>query len=61
MGALVQSAANWTASHQSANPVGLHLLSAWNEFDEGHFIGPVLAEFGGASRLEAIGKVITRS
>lgn len=58
MGALVQRAWAWSAAHPDANPAQLHLLSAWNEYDEGHFIGPVLPEFGGASRLEGIGSVL---
>ncbi len=58
MGALVKAAANWSTAHSNANPAGVHLISAWNEFDEGHFISPVLAQFGGASRLEGIGLVL---
>ncbi len=58
MGALVKSAAEWSIAHPDSNPAGVHLLSAWNEFDEGHFIAPVLEEFGGAARLEGIGRVI---
>lgn len=58
MGALVKSAAEWSIAHPEANPTGVHLLSAWNEFDEGHFIGPVLEQFGGAARLEGIGRVL---
>ena len=56
MGAFVASALNWTLAHPAANPAKVHLLSAWNEFDEGHFIGPTLLD--GAARLEAIGAVL---
>eukprot|EP01048_Picozoa_sp_COSAG05_P006845 COSAG05_NODE_463_length_9555_cov_35.796108_1_plen_60_part_00 len=31
---------------------------AGNEYDEGHFIAPQLAKYGGAEKLEAIKKAI---
>jgi hypothetical protein len=34
------------------------LLSAWNEYDEGHWIGAVLPEYGGNARLDAIAGVL---
>lgn len=58
LGAFVQRAASWTERNAAANPARVHLLSAWNEFDEGHWIGAVLPEFGGNARLEAIGAVL---
>ena len=33
LGAFVQSALDWTASHPHSNPSGCHLLSAWNVRD----------------------------
>lgn len=35
LGALVGAAQNWTTAHAASNPTRVHLLSAWNEFDEG--------------------------
>jgi len=59
MGSMVEAAIQWTLNeHPTDNPAKVHLLSAWNEYDEGHFIGPVRAEFGGAARLAAIGAVL---
>jgi hypothetical protein len=58
LGDFVARAAAWTASNPGANPAGVHLLSAWNEYDEGHWIGAVLPQFGGNARLEAIGNVL---
>lgn len=58
LGAFVARAAAWTDANPSANPAGVHLLSAWNEYDEGHWIGAVLPQFGGNARLEAIGSVL---
>ena len=34
MGDLVSRAWAWSAAHPQANPAQLHLLSAWNEYDE---------------------------
>ena len=46
----------------SANPASaeanMMILSAWNEHDEGHWIEPALAKYGGAEKLEAIKKAI---
>ena len=56
----VQAAIDWDARHKSVNPARCFLLSAWNEYDEGHYVGAVLPQFGGNARLEAIGKVLTR-
>jgi len=38
--------------------VNMMLLSAWNEYDEGHFVAPVLDKYGGAEKLEAIKRAI---
>lgn len=56
--ALVAAAQAWTRAHPAANPAGVHLLSAWNEYDEGHFIGPVWPQHGGCARLDAIARVL---
>ena len=58
LGALAAAAAAWTRAHAVANPTGCHLLSAINEYDEGHWIGAVRPEFGGNARLEAIGSAL---
>ena len=42
----------------AAVPTGVALLSAWNEYDEGHWIGAVLPEYGGNARLDAIAGVL---
>lgn len=49
----VALALNWTLSHANVTPAGI-LLSAWNEFAEGHYIGPNLPQYGGDERLQAI-------
>lgn len=46
-----------------ANPngtaeVNMMILSAWNEYDEGHFVAPVLEKYGGAEKLQAIKRAI---
>lgn len=58
LAAFVARAAAWTARNPGANPARVHLLSAWNEYDEGHWIGAVLPQFGGNARLEAIASVL---
>ena len=35
------------------------MLSAWNEHDEGHWIQPALAKYGGTEKLDAIKKAIS--
>lgn len=57
---IVQAAIEWSASNPASNPTGLHLLSAWNEYAEGHFIAPVLPAFGGDERLQAIASVLVK-
>ena len=37
------------------------ILSAWNEHDEGHWIEPALAKYGGAEKLEAIKRAIDKA
>jgi hypothetical protein len=37
---------------------GLLLISAWNEFDEGHYVAPMLPADGGSERLDAIGAAL---
>ena len=37
------------------------LLSAWNEHDEGHWIEPTIAKYGGAEKLEAIKRAIDKA
>lgn len=59
MGAFVAAALNWTSTHAASNPAKVHLISAWNELDEGHFICPTLLD--GAARLEGIGAVLKPS
>jgi hypothetical protein len=54
----VARAKAWTIANPDANPASVHLLSAWDEFDEGHWIGAVLPEFGGNARLDAIASVL---
>ena len=36
------------------------MLSAWNEHDEGHWIAPALAQYGGAEKLQAIKKAVDK-
>lgn len=58
LAAFVQSAVDWDAAHAAANPARVAVLSAMNEYDEGHYIGAVLPQYGGNARLEAIGRVL---
>lgn len=37
---------------------GLVLISAWNEFDEGHYVAPLLPQDGGSERLDAIAQAL---
>ena len=37
------------------------ILSAWNEHDEGHWIEPALAQYGGDEKLVAIRKAIDKA
>ncbi len=53
---LLSAALAWTAAHPAANPTATHLISAFNEHAEGHWIAPTLAE--GNARLEAIAGVL---
>jgi hypothetical protein len=48
----------YVADNAKAVPTGVALLSAWNEYDEGHWIGAVLPEYGGNARLDAIAGVL---
>lgn len=54
----VQLAINWTLANAAAVPAQTIMLSAWNEFAEGHYIAPNLPQYGGSERLQAIGSVI---
>ena len=58
LAAFVQLTDSYINNHSSSIPSRVALLSAFNEYDEGHWIGAVLPEFGGNARLEAIGKVL---
>jgi len=61
LGNLTADAVAFVAAHAGtgATATGLVLLSAWNEFDEGHYIAPLLPQDGGSARLDAIGAVLT--
>jgi hypothetical protein len=58
LAAFVQLADAYIDSNPEKVPTRVALLSAWNEYDEGHWIGAVLPEYGGNARLEAIGAVL---
>jgi hypothetical protein len=59
LGASFQDALAWQATHGAAsNIAGVGLASAWNEYDEGHFVAPVLPQYGGDERLRAIAAVL---
>jgi hypothetical protein len=55
---LVQAAVTWLEAHPSAAPAQTALLSAFNEYAEGHWVAPVLPQYGGDERLQAIGAVL---
>ena len=52
----LQFAANWTASNPSVAEANTILVYAWNEFDEGGWLDPLLDT--GSERLDAISQVI---
>lgn len=56
LAALLHDAIQWNTSHPQANPAGAVLIYAWNEFDEGGWLAPTLAE--GDARLRAIRQVL---
>ena len=60
LAAFVGLADSYIDNHLASVPTRVALLSAWNEYDEGHWIGAVLPEYGGNARLEAIGSVLQR-
>lgn len=49
-------ALDWLAAHRDAAPAQAVIIYAWNEFDEGGWLAPTLAE--GTARLDAIGRVL---
>ena len=48
----------FVAANPSTAEANMVILSAWNEYDEGHYIAPVLEKYGGAQKLEAIKRAI---
>jgi len=58
LGAAVADALAWQAANAASNVANVGLLSAWNEYDEGHWIAPTLGAFGGDERLRAIAAVL---
>lgn len=57
---LVADAQAWTLANRHATN-GLVLISAWNEYAEGHWIAPTLPQFEGAARLQAIAAVLNNN
>lgn len=51
-------AIEWSLKNKNTNPTQTILISAYNEYAEGHWIGPVFPEYGGKDRLVAIGQAI---
>jgi hypothetical protein len=58
LSAFVAAGVEWLSRHRNATPARVGLVSAWNEYDEGHFIGAVLPEYGGNARLDAVGRAL---
>jgi hypothetical protein len=58
LASFVQLADSYINNHTDSIPTRVALLSAWNEYDEGHWIGAVLPQFGGNARLDAIASVL---
>jgi hypothetical protein len=52
----LSSAVRWVAEHSKAAQANTILIYAWNEFDEGGWLTPTLAE--GKARLQAISRVL---
>ena len=50
----------FVAAHPETAEANMILLSAWNEYDEGHWVAPVLDKYGGAEKLEAIKRAIDK-
>ena len=58
LASFVQLADSYINNHTDSIPTRVALLSAWNEYDEGHWISAVLPQFGGNARLDAIASVL---
>jgi hypothetical protein len=58
LAAHLRTALDWCARHQDAADAWGVVIYAWNEIDEGGWIVPSLWPDRGASRLDAIGKVL---
>ena len=52
---------DFVAGNPATAEANMMLLSAWNEYDEGHWVAPVLDKYGGAEKLEAIKRAIDKS
>jgi len=54
----VEDGLKFVAANRKSAETNMMILSAWNEYDEGHYIAPVLQKYGGAEKLQAIKKAI---
>jgi hypothetical protein len=52
---------DFVAANPATAEANMVLLSAWNEYDEGHWIAPVLDKYGGAEKLQAVKRAIDKS
>ena len=57
----VSDGLRFVTEHPKTAETNMMLLSAWNEHDEGHWIEPALAKYGGAEKLEAIKRAIDKA
>ncbi len=56
LAAHLEHALTWCRENPDASEAWVILIYAWNEFDEGGWLCPTLAE--GAARLDAVGNIL---
>lgn len=49
---------DFVAKNAETAEANMVLLSAWNEYDEGHWFAPALEKYGGTEKLEAVKRAI---
>jgi hypothetical protein len=59
LAAHLRSALSWVDAHRTSARANSVIVYAWNEFDEGGFICPALAAYGGSQRLDTLGALLS--
>lgn len=55
----VREGLDFVAANPKSAETNVMILSAWNEYDEGHWIAPALEKYGGDEKLQAIKRAIS--